>query len=130
MRLNNPVTQRNTPVTAEANILSTTDAKGRITHINDEFVDISGFTRDELIGEPHNIIRHPDMPRAAYREMWNRLKTGHSWLGAVKNRCKNGDHYWVQAYAIPITDDQGELRELQSIRSQLSPEAQARAERL
>lgn len=128
MRSNLPVTQQPVEVAASANILSTTNAKGQITHINDEFVDISGFSRDELIGEPHNIIRHPDMPRAAYSEMWRRLKAGQSWLGAVKNRCKNGDHYWVQAYAIPITGQDGDILELQSVRSKLDTESIARAE--
>ncbi len=130
MRSNLPVTQRPVEVAASANILSTTNAKGQITHINDEFVEISGFSRDELIGEPHNIIRHPDMPRAAYSEMWRRLKAGQSWLGAVKNRCKNGDHYWVQAYAIPITGPDGEILELQSVRSKLDKQSIARAEAL
>ncbi len=130
MRSNHPVTQKNVPVGQGANILSTTNPKGQITHINDEFVEISGFAREELIGEPHNIIRHPDMPRAAYEEMWRRLKAGKSWLGAVKNRCKNGDHYWVQAYAIPIFGENGELVELQSIRSQLDDKARERAEAL
>lgn len=130
MRVNEPVTNRNTPVSRNANILSTTNPKGQITHINDEFVDISGFTRDELIGQPHNIIRHPDMPRAAYEQMWGNLKSGKTWLGAVKNRCKNGDHYWVQAYAIPVTGKNGEILELQSIRSQLPSDAQSRAEKL
>jgi len=128
VRINRPVTQKNVPVGQGANILSTTNPKGQITHINDEFVEISGFSRDELIGEPHNIIRHPDMPRAAYEEMWRRLKAGKSWIGAVKNRCKNGDHYWVQAYAIPILGENGELAELQSIRSQLDEKARERAE--
>jgi len=130
VRANHPVTNRSVPVSSGANILSTTNPKGQITHINDEFVDISGFSREELIGQPHNIIRHPDMPRAAYEEMWRRLKAGETWLGAVKNRCKNGDHYWVQAYAIPVTGKNGEILELQSIRSQLSPAAEARAEKL
>ncbi|PFG52145.1 methyl-accepting chemotaxis sensory transducer with Pas/Pac sensor [Marinobacter sp. LV10R520-4] len=130
MRVNHPVTHRSVPVSFGANILSTTNPKGQITHINDEFIDISGFSREELIGQPHNIIRHPDMPRAAYEEMWRRLKSGNTWLGAVKNRCKNGDHYWVQAYAIPVTGKNGEILELQSIRSQLSPAAEARAEKL
>jgi aerotaxis receptor len=130
VRNNQPVTNRNVPVARDANILSTTNPKGQITHINDEFVEISGFSREELIGQPHNIIRHPDMPRAAYEEMWRRLKSGQSWMGAVKNRCKNGDHYWVQAYAIPVTKNNGDLVELQSVRSQLDPEAQARAEAL
>jgi len=130
VRVNHPVTNRNVPVSKAANILSTTNPKGQITHINDEFVEISGFSREELLGEPHNIIRHPDMPRAAYEEMWRRLKSGETWLGAVKNRCKNGDHYWVRAYAIPVTGKNGEMVELQSIRSQLDPEAESRAEKL
>lgn len=130
MRLNNPVTQRQVEVGTTANILSTTNPKGQISHINDEFVEISGFSREELIGQPHNIIRHPDMPRAAFHEMWSRLKDGKTWMGAVKNRCKSGDHYWVQAYAIPILDARGDIVELQSIRSRLSSEAQQRAEKL
>ncbi|MDR9424386.1 MAG: PAS domain-containing methyl-accepting chemotaxis protein [Marinobacter sp.] len=124
------MTNRDVPVSSGANILSTTNPKGQISHINDEFVEISGFTREELIGQPHNIIRHPDMPRAAYEQMWGNLKSGETWLGAVKNRCKNGDHYWVQAYAIPVTGKNGEIVELQSIRSQLPSDAQSRAEKL
>jgi len=130
VRINEPVTNREVAVGKAANILSTTNPKGQITHINDEFVEISGFSRDELLGQPHNIIRHPHMPRAAYEEMWRRLKAGEAWLGAVKNRCKNGDHYWVRAYAIPVTDKKGELVELQSVRTRLEPEAEERAEKL
>jgi len=130
MRLNQPVTEKNVPVEDNANILSTTNHKGQITHINDEFVRISGFSRDELIGQPHNIIRHPDMPRGAFEDMWQRLNAGESWLGAVKNRCKNGDHYWVRAYALPITGADGNLYELQSVRTRLDPLAQERAEKL
>lgn len=130
MRLNGPVTQCNVEVSPGANILSTTNSKGQITHINEEFIQISGFSRDQLIGQSHNIIRHPDMPRAAFEQMWQRLKAGRSWLGAVKNRCQNGDHYWVRAYAIPILDSNGQISELQSIRSELEPEVQVRAEKL
>jgi aerotaxis receptor len=130
VRVNHPLSNRNVPVHSDASILSTTNPKGQITHINEEFIGISGFSREELIGQPHNIIRHPDMPRAAYEEMWRRLKSGNTWFGAVKNRCKNGDHYWVQAYATPVTGKNGELLELQSIRSHLSPAAEARAEKL
>ena len=130
MRINNEVTQTQQNVADNANILSTTNPKGQITHINDEFIEISGFERSELIGQPHNIIRHPDMPRGAFELMWQRLKTGKPWLGAVKNRCKNGDHYWVRAYAIPITDADGKPVEHQSIRTRLEPEAQKRAEEL
>lgn len=130
MRVNTPVTQRPVEVPAHSNILSTTNSKGQITHINAEFEAISGFNRAELIGQPHNIVRHPDMPRAAYEHMWQHLKAGKSWLGAVKNRCKNGDHYWVRAYAVPIFDGQGNIAEIQSVRSQLDTAVQRRAERL
>ena len=119
MRINEPVTQRGVPVPHGANILSTTDAKGRITHVNDEFLRISGFNRDELIRQPHNIVRHPDMPRLAFEEFWNRLRAGDSWLGLVKNRCKNGDHYWVKAYATPVEGNDGQVAEYQSIRTAL-----------
>src|SRR5690606_18608033 len=80
--------------------------------------------------QSHNIVRHPDMPRAAYLQMWQRLQQGKSWLGAVKNRCKNGDYYWVRAYVIPILDNAGNILELQSIRARLETPARQRAERL
>ncbi|BEC34875.1 hypothetical protein VEE73_47260 (plasmid) [Escherichia coli] len=73
-----------------------------------DFIKISGFTEEELLGQPHNIVRHPDMPPAAFEHMWSTLKSGRSWMGLVKNRCKNGDHYWVSAYVTPIG---GRLRE-------------------
>lgn len=130
MRINQPVTNKSRPVERDANILSTTNPQGQITHINEEFIAISGFERSELIGQNHHIIRHPDMPRAAFAEMWGRFREGKTWMGAVKNRCKNGDHYWVRAYAIPVLGKDGEIQELQSIRSRLEPDAQARAEKL
>lgn len=116
MRVNQPVTQHRVEVPRDSTILSTTDPKGRITYVNDEFVRISGYSREELIGQAHNLIRHPDMPRTAFYEMWQRLQSGRSWMGMVKNRCKNGDHYWVHAYATPIINDQGEIVEIQSVR--------------
>ncbi|MBK1727205.1 PAS domain-containing methyl-accepting chemotaxis protein [Halorhodospira neutriphila] len=125
MRSNQPVTQRRVPVSGT--ILSTTDPKGKITYVNDEFVRVSGFTEEELLGQPHNIIRHPDMPRQAFYEMWERLQSGRSWMGLVKNRCKSGDHYWVHAYATPIVDDQGRITEIQSVR--LPPPDEATIER-
>ncbi len=127
MRINEPVTQRRVPVAAHATILSTTDPKGRITYINEEFERISGFDRSELLGQPHNIMRHPDMPRTAYQQMWSCLLAGRSWMGMVKNRCKNGDYYWVHAYATPILDTQGEIIEFQSVR--LAPPSEAVVER-
>ncbi|PWG61222.1 methyl-accepting chemotaxis protein [Spiribacter halobius] len=117
MRVNEPVTQNNVPVQSGANILSTTDRKGRITHVNEEFVEISGYSREELIGQPHNLLRHPDMPRLAFEDFWRTLEAGRSWMGLIKNRCKNGDHYWVKAFATPIRDANGEVTEYQSVRT-------------
>ncbi|SFX43210.1 methyl-accepting chemotaxis protein [Marinospirillum alkaliphilum] len=104
MKNNQPVTQKDFPVRPDCAIISHTDAKGRITYVNDEFVEYAGFTREELIGQPHNIIRHPDMPPEAFRDMWTTLKAGRAWQGMVKNRRKNGDHYWVKATASPRPD--------------------------
>ncbi|BAU56446.1 aerotaxis sensor receptor protein [Halorhodospira halochloris] len=123
MRVNEPVTQRRVEVAKDATILSTTDPKGKITYVNEDFERISGYHRDELIGQSHNLIRHPDMPRTAFYEMWQRLQSGHSWMGVVKNRCKNGDHYWVHAYATPILDDRGRIVEIQSVRQAVPDEA-------
>ena len=104
MRNNQPVTQQEYEVRYNCAIISHTDAKGQITYVNDEFVEYAGFSRDELIGKPHNIIRHPDMPSEAFRDMWASLKKGRAWQGVIKNRRKNGDHYWVKATATPLVD--------------------------
>ena len=101
MKNNQPITQKNYPVRNDCAIISHTDEKGMITYVNDDFVDYAGFARQELIGKPHNIVRHPDMPQEAYRDMWATLKQGKAWQGIVKNRRKNGDHYWVKATASP-----------------------------
>ncbi|WP_264480620.1 PAS domain-containing protein [Psychrobacter sp. I-STPA6b] len=82
-------------------IVSRTDLNGVLTHANDAFVEISGYERDELIGMPHHILRHPDMPSPVYAEMWATLKSGKKWHGYVKNLCKDGTHYWVYATAVP-----------------------------
>jgi methyl-accepting chemotaxis protein len=105
MRTNLPVTQKEVVVDAEINIVSSTDLKGVITHVNEDFIAISGFTEDELIGQPHNMLRHPDMPVEAYADLWKTVKAGHGWEGIVKNRCKNGDHYWVHAHVTPKRED-------------------------
>ncbi|GAB5478119.1 MAG: methyl-accepting chemotaxis protein [Marinobacter nauticus] len=89
---------------------------------------VSGFSRDELIGQPHNIVRHPDMPPKAYENMWSHLKAGRPWMGLVKNRCKNGDFYWVSAYVTPVTAN-GEVVGYESVRSCPGREDVARAER-
>ncbi len=105
MRTNLPVTNVEVPLRDDTLIVSKTDLKGQITYINRDFIEISGFTEAELIGEPHNIVRHPDMPSEAYTDMWAHLKAGRPWTGLVKNRCKNGDHYWVEANATPIREN-------------------------
>ena len=102
MRTNLPVTNVEYPITDETLIVSKTDLKGKLTYFNDQFVDASGFTEQELMGQPHNIIRHPDMPPEAFGNLWDTLKAGKPWAGAVKNRRKNGDFYWVLASATPI----------------------------
>ena len=105
MRNNQPITQRERTFPAQQRLISTTNAKGVITYCNDAFVEISGFTREELTGAPHNLVRHPDVPPAVFAHMWQTLKQGQPWMGIVKNRCKSGDHYWVNAYVTPIFDN-------------------------
>ena len=128
MRNNQPVTQQEHELQDDDVILSTTDLKGRITYVNKKFIEISGFTEDELIGAAHNIVRHPDMPSAAYEDLWNTIQSGRSWMGIVKNRCKNGDHYWVKSIVTPIYQD-GKLVEYQSVRYKVSRTSIARAEK-
>ena len=103
MRKNLPLTGRERSFDQSQRLISATDASGKILYCNDEFEAISGFTRAELIGSPHNIVRHPDMPPSVYEHMWQCLKAGKCWMGIVKNRCKNGDHYWVEAYVTRIS---------------------------
>ncbi len=102
MRLNLPVTQREFDYPAEQMLVSTTDTKGFITHCNSAFVAVSGYVYDELIGQNHNLVRHPDMPAEAYKDLWRTVGQGRPWTGLVKNRRKNGDHYWVRANVTPI----------------------------
>ncbi len=102
MRVNLPVTQQEYDYPAHAMLVSTTDTKGIITHCNRAFVETSGYTHEELIGQPHNLIRHPDMPAEGFKDLWRTIGRGQPWTGLVKNRRKNGDHYWVQANVTPI----------------------------
>ena len=102
MKLNLPVTQREFDFPASETLLSTTDVDSRITYGNAAFVRASGYVPDELRQQPHNLVRHPDMPAEAFADMWRSLRTGHSWSGLVKNRRKDGDHYWVRANAAPM----------------------------
>ncbi len=102
MKINEPVTGKEKTYGEERVIISTTDLKGIITYANDDFVEISGFSRDELIGKNHNIVRHPDMPPEAFKDLWDTIQGGKPWRGIVNNRCKNGDNYWVDAYVTPV----------------------------
>ena len=104
MRNNQPVTGIETVIPANVFIYSRTDLKGRITEANPAFAEISGFLREEMIGEAHNIVRHPDMPEAAFEDMWCTLKAGMPWRGIVKNRRKDGGFYWVEANVSPVRE--------------------------
>lgn len=90
-------------------IVSETDTKGIITFANKKFCEISGYTKEELIGQPHNVIRHPDMPKAAFEKMWDTIKSGQMWHGLVKNLRKDGRFYWVETEIIPVKDDSGTI---------------------
>lgn len=129
MKLNLPITGRQVEVPDNANILSTTDIKGAVSHVNPDFLAISGFDAEELLGFNHNRVRHPDMPPAAFAHLWKTLQAGRSWMGLVKNRCKNGDHYWVSAFVTPIRRN-GEVVEYQSVRTRPSAEQIEAAEQL
>lgn len=128
MKQNLPVTNNEAKLADNDYLITATDTKGIITRVNDAFIRISGFTEDELIGKNHNIIRHPDMPPAAFEDMWNTLKAGESWMGTVKNRCKNGDYYWVDAYVTPMLEN-GQVTGYESVRTKADPEVVKRAEK-
>lgn len=102
MRRNLPVTQNEHQFPENEILLTTTDPKGRIRYTNEAFVDVSGFTREELLGKAHNIVRHPDVPPAVFVDFWATMKAGRSWSALIKNRRKDGDHYWVRANSAPI----------------------------
>lgn len=105
MRLNHPITTTEYVLEDSDTIVSKTDLKGRITYVNDDFVRISGFSPSELMNKAHNIVRHPDMPEEAFDDLWRTLKRGKAWSGLVKNRCKNGDFYWVEADVAPLIEN-------------------------
>jgi aerotaxis receptor len=104
MRQNLPVTQREFPLPEGETLVSTTDLDSRITYCNPAFVRVSGYAEEELIGQPHNLVRHPDMPAEAFRDMWATLRAGRPWSQVVKNRRKDGDHYWVLANVTPVLE--------------------------
>lgn len=129
MRNNQPVTQHEFELADNVTLMSTTDIQSTITYANAAFVEVSGFSPEELHGQPHNLVRHPDMPKEAFADMWATLQGGEPWTALVKNRRKNGDHYWVRANAMPVVRG-GRAVGYMSVRTKPSREEIAAAEAL
>lgn len=129
MRKNRHVTNREVVLDQQAQLVTTTDLQGVITYANEEFVSVSGYHADELVGQHHNIIRHPDMPREAFADLWQHLKEEKPWRGIVKNCCKDGSYYWVDAYVTPLYDN-NRLSGYQSVRRKPTPEMITTATRI
>ncbi|HEX7909580.1 MAG TPA: methyl-accepting chemotaxis protein [Paraburkholderia sp.] len=129
MRNNQPVTQREFEFPDNATLMSTTDTESYVTYANAAFMQVSGFSHEEIQGQPHNVVRHPDMPKEAFADMWQTLKGGEPWTALVKNRRKNGDHYWVRANATPVVRN-GQPAGYMSVRTKASREEIAAAEAL
>lgn len=127
MKINMPVTDKEILVRKNEILVTRTDLKGRITYANNAFVAVSGFSREELLGSNHNIIRHPDVPEAVFEDLWRNLKQGRPWTAAVKNRAKSGDFYWVEANVCPVFKN-GEVSEFLSVRYAPSRERVKEAE--
>jgi methyl-accepting chemotaxis protein len=126
MKINMPITNVEHALTETDSIVTKTDLKGMITYAGEDFIQISGFTREELIGSPHNIIRHPDMPAEVFEDLWQSIKAGRPWTGMIKNRCKNGDFYWVLANITPYYENDS-LVGYMSVRSKPSQKQVAEA---
>ena len=129
MKKNLPVTGQEKSYSDHIKIISTTNTKGIIDSVNEDFIYTSGFSEEELLGKNHNVVRHPDMPPAAFDDLWQTVKAGKPWMGIVKNRCKDGDHYWVDAYVTPIFQN-GEVTGYQSVRVKPEREYIRRAEKV
>lgn len=127
MRKTGALSGREIQLPSGQELVSATDTKGVITYANDEFCHIAGFDHSELLGQAHNIVRHPDMPQAAFAQLWDTVKHGRPWMGIVKNRCKNGDHYWVDAYVTPLIDN-GTVCGYESVRVKPDADRVKRAE--
>ena len=129
MKINSPVTNLERPYPKGKYIVSRTDLKGAITYANDTFIEVGGFSRAELLGQSHNIVRHPDMPPEAFGNLWQTVKGGRPWRGVVKNRCKNGDYYWVDALVVPLRKEHETIGYM-SVRTEPSRQQIAEAEGL
>ncbi len=139
MRLNLPVVEQEYPFPEGASLVSTTDIKGRILYCNPAFIQVSGYSREALLGQPHNMIRHPDMPEEAFRDMWDTISSGKPWSALVKNRREDGRYYWVQANVTPLIEagtptgymsvrtmpDRAEIKAAQALYSTMRAEKQA-----
>ncbi len=129
MKINQPVTDHEVHMKEGTILVTETNAKGIIIKANEAFVNISGFSETELIGKNHNVVRHPDMPPEAFADLWKKSKAGRPWVGLVKNRCKNGDYYWVEANVTPIYKN-GRVDSIMSCRYAPSREQVREAEML
>ena len=127
MRTNLPVTGKAIEFDDADILVSATDTRGVIRMVNRDFVRVSGFTEAELVGQPHNLVRHPDMPPAVFADLWRTLAAGRPWEGFIKNRAKNGDHYWVRANVAPVHED-GKLTGYMSVRRRATAGQIAKAE--
>ena len=125
MRKNLPVSQREYPIGAEETLLSATDLKGRITYANEAFVRVSGFERAELYGAPHNLVRHPDMPPEAFKDMWTTIGRGRSWKGLVKNRRKDGSLYHEEMTITPIWDADAAITHFVAVKQDITARKEA-----
>jgi len=118
-----------TEVPQDELIISRTDLKGNITYANETFCEISGYNKDELVGKAHNIVRHPDMPKSAFDELWQTIKNGEQWRGIVKNLRKDKGFYWVEAIVSGVYKN-GELVEYKSLRTPINYEEKLKYQRL
>lgn len=125
--MNQMVTGREQEVPEGDTLVSQTDLHGTIISVNNTFVQVSGYSREELIGQPHNLLRHPDVPKAAFKDLWETIQSGKPWTQFVKNRCKNGDHYWVEANVSPVLKN-GEVVGYLSVRRRITDEQKQAAE--
>ncbi len=129
MRNNQPVSQNGYPIADQEMLVSTTNLKGVITHCNPAFARVSGYSESELLGQPHNVVRHPDVPPEVFKDMWTTIGHGLPWTAVVKNRRKNGDHYWVVANVTPIVED-GKPTAYMSVRTKASEQQIRQAQQL
>ena len=129
MRDNGHVTQQEYLLPADTTLVATTDLRSHITDCNPAFIEASGYSREALLGQPHNLVRHPDLPAEAFRDLWATLKAGEPWTALVKNRRKNGDPYWVRVNLTPVLEA-GQVTGYMSVRTVASRDEVAQAEPL